>query len=218
MSQERRLFRDLSLVGNFTDESVKLGNIYRMDDSDFVLAANVMDLDPTIDISAITDAGKPADRIMQSANSVVINTKAKATSPIGDDELEVLFKKADSGFIYMKNAITYTIKYELVKEKIFKIWKDKGWIKTPMKYCFCNQVIEGESGSVLISTEANNRVVLQHTPKTPASSAGTLVDGKFDIQVNTKRTNEIFSQNSFVPVFQALRFRVNGEIEIIGEK
>jgi len=216
MSQEKRLFRNLHLIGNFTNETIKLGNIYRIDDGDFVLVAHLTDYDSSINISSVTDEGTASDRKIYNASDVAINTKAKATSPIGDDEVELIFNKANSGIIFMKNAVTYSLRYGAIKTKILDIWEAQGFSKHPRKFCLCNQIIQGESGTVMVSYEAKNRVVLQHNGPVPIASASVLLDGKFTMELNTKRTNEVISPNPFIPVFQALRIKANDKIDIVG--
>ena len=215
MAQERRMFSDLNLIGNFTNEAVKLGNIYLMDDNDFSLVGNIADFDRTIKVKSLTESSEPANRKLQNTKSTAINTSANADSPIGTEEFELLFSKKNAGIIFLKNAVTHSLKYGLINDKLQKIWAEEGYDKHPMRYCMVSQLISAESGTVLISCEAKNRVVLQHDGNMPVKNADVLINGNFSIQVNTKRTNEIISKKAISPVFQAMRFKKNGMAEIV---
>lgn len=217
MSAERAVFRDLNLIGNFSNERVSLGNIYQMDDGDFVLLGNISDFDPSIQMDEVTEASGVSDRELWSVSDISIHTHASAKQPIARDEIELLVKRSNSGVVILSRAVTHSLKAGLVKKKLLDIWKKEGFMEQPMRYCVCNQVLHAAAGTVLISCESNNRVVMKHRDNLPLPGLPALLDGKVSVERHSKKMNKVISPGPFEPVFQALRIKKHRQgFEIVG--
>jgi|GEM_PF-2298947 len=216
MSYEKRIFKNLSLIGNFNNERVRLGNIYRLDDGDFMLMGHVSDFDSTIDIDAITEKSNPINRDMKSGSDVKVATHGNSTQPVAKEEIEVVVGSARSGVVMLKDCVTSTIKLHVIKQKLLAVWEAQEFDKKPRRYCIVSEMLHPASGTVLITESRNTRVVLKAKGPVPVGGVPTMMEGDVSVTVQTDRINHIISPQSFQPLWKGVRFKRNGEFETIG--
>ncbi|HOW24384.1 MAG TPA: hypothetical protein PK711_01830 [Bacteroidales bacterium] len=203
-------------VGNFLDEPVAIGKIYKMDDRQFLPALQFSDVYPAIDLAKWTDSGSPGDLKFNVTSDVGFKFGGGASSSIGESKVEIEFLKRRKVAGYLRDATVQSLRYENIRGELKKLWQDKGYTKFLRDYIFIFEVVTAASGTLVYSSEGGTKVVLEHTLAGKVTKLADLGSGNFQLTANSERTLEIIRNTSHIPLFKAFRFRKNWEPEILG--
>lgn len=216
MIKMNKILMGHKFVGNFLDEPVAIGKIYKMDDRQFVPALIFNDLYPGINLGQWIDSGTPGDLKFNVATDVNFVFGGNATSSIGETKVEMEFKKRRKVAGYMKDARIQSLRFENIRGELKKIWQDKGYTKRLRDYIFIYEVVTVASGSLVYSSEGSTKVVLEHTLAEKVTRLADLGSGNFQMATSSGKTLEIIRNTTHIPLFKAFRFRKNWEPEVLG--
>ncbi len=214
-----RVLKRMGYLANFIDANSKIGDIYQLEDKRWVYVTNIAKLDPNIDLAGNTEKG-PTRTLM----SYVWETGSEATlgalvttDDILDAEFQVTFKEENSLFASFKNAHTETLDLEAIADKVEKQWKKKKYHLHPFKFFMVNQIVKAESGVMVYSESANHSVKLSGKGNIPVNGLEITASGNFAIQQANSKVLDIIYDQPHIPLFQAVRRKIGGLWEAMGE-
>lgn len=218
LKKSQRVFASLSLIGNFIERPLRVGDIVLNDDGQHLLWGNIEDVIDGFSLQGKVAVSNKADLKYTAESNVKITIGAAANATVGSGEIQLSFGSKNSAFVSLKQIETTAVKLGLVDDKLKEYWKQKGFDKprNRMKYQFIAQVISAESGTVIFSQERNNTVILKGKNDIPLTSVGIIGNGQVEYVSNSKSTLEIISETPIQPLFMAIRYRANGNFEVIG--
>ncbi len=218
LKRNQRILSGLGLIGNFIERPLRVGDIVLNDDGQHLIWGNIEDVVDGFSLDGKTVTTNKADLKYTTESSIQVTIGGTGTAPIGQGEIGLKFNAKNSAFISLKQIQTTAVKLALVDEELKQYWKTKGFDKllNRHKYHFISSVITAESGTMIFSEDRNNSVVLKGKNNIPLSSIGVLGTGQVEYVSNSKSTLEIISERTIQPLFTALRYRNNGNFEIVG--
>lgn len=203
-------------VGNFLDEPVAIGKIYKMDDRQFLPALQFSDVYPAIDITKWIDTGSPGDLKFNVTTDVDFKFGGSASGSIGESKVEIEFLKRRKVAGYLKDATVQSLRFENIRGDLKKIWEKNEYTKFLKDYIFIFEVVTAASGTLVYSSEGGTKVVLEHTLAEKVTRLADLGSGNFQLTASSSTTLEIIRNTMHIPLFKAFRFRKNWEPEILG--
>ena len=179
----------------------------RIDNGRCVPVANFTDFG--INVEKITTGSKPQDMLVIDAEFVQL---LAASQTITSNEVEVVFKKAQSSILNLTGAEIQNLKFDLIIDKIREIWKAQ-YNKGNSLYCFCNQIWVAASGFVLEILEKDTTAILSYKGVAPTSSED-LFSSK-ELAIRSFKGNLLYNNHKqgFTPAYQLQYFNKNGELE-----
>lgn len=217
LRKSQRILSNIGYIGNFLNTGIKVGDIYQMDDRQFILLANIADLatELVLDGSKLQVGTKGTLSYTRESN-VDIKFNGDVTAPeLVKGEVELSFKSKNSAFVSLKEAVTTDLRMELIREVLIRVWEDKEY-KNNGRHVMIFQTVEAASGTVIFSQERNNKVILKATGDEAITSVAKMGSGKVEFVTNSKATLESISTVTYVPLFKALYMKKNGNFEIVG--
>jgi len=217
LRKSQRIFSSIGYIGNFLNTGVKVGDIYQLEDKQFILLANITDLAPELKLDETKlSVGTKGNISYTKESNVEVKFKGDASAPqLAKGEVELNFKSKSSAFVSLKDTITTEIKMELIREVLKKVWTDKKYKKNG-RHVLIAQTVEAASGTVIYSEEKGNKVVLKATVDEAITSVAKIGGGQVEFVSNSKATLEMISTVSFTPLFKALYLKGNGNFEMVG--
>jgi hypothetical protein len=217
LRKSQRIFSGIGYFGNLLKAGIRVGDIFQMDDRQFILLANISDLDPALVLDASKlSVGTRSNLSYTRESSVNIKFKGDASAPhLGKGEVELNFTRKNSAFVSLKEAEITAIRMELIRAALKRVWDEKNY-KNNGRHVLVFETVKAESGTVIYSEEKNNKVILKATTDEAITSVAKLGSGEVEYVTNSKATLESISTVSFVPMFKALYIRKNGNYEILG--
>lgn len=216
LQKSQRVFSGIGYVGNFLNTGVKVGDIYQLDDRQFILLANITDLasELKLDTSKLS-VGTMGNLKYTKESNVEVKFNGDASAPnLVKGEIQLNFKSRNSAFISLKDTVTTEIKMELIRESLKQVWLDKKYKKNG-RHVLVSQIVEAASGTVIFSQERNNKVVLKATADEAITSIAKMGTGQLEFVLNTKATLESISTIPYTPLFKALYLKTNGNFEML---
>lgn len=212
-----KVFHDIGFVGNFTGSPVKLGDIFRKDDGQFVYETNIMKEKPAVDWNAYKNPDESvSDMEYTKESGVTVAFNVGANTAIGKDEAEVSFQKKESAFISLKNTTTSSLTTNAsFKQLLMQYWKEAKYDKNFQKYVIATSVVNAESGVVIFSDDKNNTVKLKHVGGQQLTNIFDLASGQIQVASSAKSIFKLIFPNSEQPLYRAQRLKPNGELELI---
>jgi hypothetical protein len=216
MQRMNKILMGEQYVANFLDEPIRVGTIFRMDDAQFVIALQLDQAFPAINLAKHIDRGSPGTLKFSEQRNVAIEFGASATTSAGQSEVSMKFKRARSAAGAFAGARVEAVSYMSILPELKKLWTDNGLVKYRREYFFVFQTVTAASGTFIYSEDRNNEVVLKHTLGEKVSKVADLASGNFEYVSNTKRTLEIIRTTRHRPLFKAFRLRSDWEPEVLG--
>lgn len=216
LRKSQRILSSLGYLGNFLNTGIKVGDIYQMDDRQFILLANIAELadDLVLDATKLQVGTKGSLSYTRESN-VDVKFKGDASAPgLGKGEVELNFKSKNSAFVSLKETVTTELRMELIRGALVQVWKNKNY-RNNGRHVLIFQTVEAASGTVIYSQERNNKVILKATADESITSVAKLGSGQVEFVTNSKATLENISTVPYVPLFKALFIKKNGNFEII---
>lgn len=217
IQKTQRIFSSIGYIGNFLNSQVKPGDIYQLDDKQFILLANITDLIPALKLTKRNLVTGKKSNLSFSKESYV-NVKFKgdvSTGHLAKGEVELSFLRKNSAFISLKDVVITELKLELIREDIKKLWLDKKY-KMNGRHVIISQTVQASSGTVIFSRDRNNKVILKSSDDSPITSLTRLGSGNVDFVINSKAILENICTEKFIPMFKALYLKRNGQFELTG--
>lgn len=216
--KKQRILSGLNLIGNFLERPLKVGDIVINDDGQHLIWGNIEDVIDGFSISGKTVTSNKSDVKYTTESNIIVTMGGAANSSVASGQVQLQFNKTNSAFVVLKQCSTISIKLGLINDKLSEYWKQKGFDKMTnrIKYHFINSILNAESGVVIFSEERNNKVVLTGTSSTPISSIGIIGKGDVEYVSNSKSTLEIISNSPIQPLYSAVRYKANGNFEVVG--
>jgi len=216
MKRMNKVLTGEQYVANFLDEPIRIGTIFRMDDAQFVIAIQFDQAFPNVPLAPYVDKGSAGTLKFSEQKNVSITFGVSATTPEGESEVTMKFKRARSAAGAFAAARVEAVSYMPILPQLKKLWTDNGLVKYRREYFFVFQTVTAASGTFIYSEDRNNEVVLKHTAGATVSKLADLASGSFEYLSNTKRTLEIIRTTRHRPLFKAFRLRSDWEPEILG--
>jgi hypothetical protein len=218
LKKSQKVFAGIGLIGNFIERPIRVGDIVLNDDGQHLIWGNIEDVVDGFSLKDKTVSSNKADLKYTSESNVKVTIGAAGNTSVGSGEIKLSFNSKNSAFVSLKQIETIAVKLALVDEKLKEYWKAKGFDKPKnrMKYQFIAEVISAASGTVIFSQEKNNSVVLKGKNNVALTSVGAIGSGEVEYVSNSKSTLEIISESKIQPLFRALRYRANGNFEVVG--
>lgn len=216
LRKSQRILSSLGYLGNFLNTGLKVGDIYQMDDKQFLLLANITELTPSLQLDAKKlQVGTKGSLKYTHESNIEVKFKGDASANLGKGEVELNFKRKNSAFVSLNDTVTTAVRMELIRDALTQVWKDKKY-KNNGRHIMVFQTVEASSGTVVYSQERNNKVVLAATTGESVTSVAKIGSGKFEFVTNSKATLESISTVKYTPLFKALFIKNNGNFEIVG--
>jgi len=217
LKRTQRILKGLNLIGNFVERPLRVGDIVLNDDGQHLIWANIEDVVDGFSLKGKTETSNRADLKFTSESGVEVKFGGSANANIAKGEVELKFKSKNSAFISLKQIERTSVKLGLVNEELKKYWKVHGFDKLANinKYHFISEVITAQSGTVIFSQDQGNTVVLKGKSDIPLTSLAVIGSGSVEFVINTKATLEIISETQIQPLYSAVRYRKNGNFEVI---
>lgn len=218
LRKQQRVLSGLGLIGNFIERPLRVGDIVLNDDGQHLIWGNIGDVIDGLSIEDLTVVSNASDLKYTSESSVEILIGGNVGSTVAKGEIELKFNAKNSAFIYFKQIKRSSLKLGLIDVKLKEYWRKKGFDKPSNrnKYHFIAEVIDADSGTMIFSQDKSNKVVLTGKNNTPLTSLEGFGEGRIEFVTNTKSTLEIISQTPIQPLYTAIRYRANGNFEIVG--
>lgn len=217
LAKSQRILSSIGYIGNFLNSGVRVGDLYQMDDRQFILLGNIQDLASslTLDASKLS-VGTKSNLSYTKESNIEVRFKGDASAPsLEKGEVELNFKSRKSAFVSLKEATITEVKVELIREALKQVWNDKKYKKNG-RHVLISQTVAAKSGMVIFSQERNNKVVLKATADDGVTSVVKLGSGAFEFVSNSKATLETISTEPFVAMFKAVYLKPNGNFELLG--
>jgi hypothetical protein len=217
LRKSQRIFSGVGYFGNFLNTGLQVGDIYQMDDRQFIPLANIADLDPAIVLdSSKLSVGTRSNLSYTRESYVEIKFKGDASAPhLAKGEVELNFKRKNSAFVSLKDTETTAIRMELIRQALVRVWNERGY-KNNGRHVLVFETVRAASGTIIYSEEKNNKVILKAKADEAVTSVVKLGSGEFEYVTNAKATLELISTVSYTPMFKALYIKRNGNFEILG--
>ena len=211
LKKTQKVLSGLNLIGNFVERPLRVGDIVLKDDGQHLIWGNIEDVIDGFSLEGKISVANKADLKFTSESNVQVGIGGTADTPVAEGEIELTFNAKNSAFVSLKQIKRSSVKLALVDSQLKKYWTDKGFDKllNRKKYHFIAEIIEAESGTVIFSQEKSNKVVITGKNNTVVG------EGKVEYVSNSKSTLEIISDSKIQPLYTAVRYRGNGNFEIV---
>lgn len=208
----------LSLIGNFVQRPIRVGDIVINDDGQHLLWGNIQDLLPGFSLEGKTAVSTKSDLKYTVESGVIITVGGNGGTVLAKGEVQLRFGEANSAFVSLKEVRRTCIKLGMVDDELKLFWKKRGFDKLTnrFKYHFISEVIEAQSGTVIFSEDKGNRVLLKARNNMPITDLGVIANGQVESAGNAKSTLEIISETPIQPLYSAVRYRGNDRFELVG--
>lgn len=217
LKKTQKIFKGLNLIGNFLERPLRVGDIVLNDDGQHLIWANIEDVVDGFSLNGKTEKSNTTDLKFTSESGVEVKFGAEGNTAVAEGQVEIKFKSNNSAFVSLKSVERTSIKLGLVDKELKKYWKDQGFDKLANinKYHFISEVITAQSGTVIFSQDKSNKVVLKGKSDIPITSLAIIGSGSVEFVLNTKETLEIISETQIQPLYSAVRYRKNGNFEVV---
>lgn len=217
LKKTQRILKGLNLIGNFVERPLRVGDIVLNDDGQHLIWANIEDVVDGFSLEGKIEKSNKADLKFTSESGVEVKFGGKADTAIAEGEVEIKFKSKNSAFVSLKQIERTSVKLGLVDKELKKYWNDHGFDKLANvnKYHFISEVITAQSGTVIFSQDKSNTIVLKGKSDIPLTSLAVIGSGNVEFVINTKATLEIISETQIQPLYSAVRYRKNGNFEVV---
>ncbi|MFZ1560394.1 MAG: hypothetical protein WAT37_10745 [Saprospiraceae bacterium] len=218
LKKSQKVFSNFKLIGNFIERPLKVGDIVLNDDGQHLIWGNIEDIVDGFSLTGKIEVSNRADLKSTSGKDVAISIGGTANASVAKGEIQLKFNSKNSAFISLKKIKRSSLKLALVDVKLKEYWEQKGLDKPKNrnKYHFIVEVIEAESGTVIFSQEKGNNIVITGKNNTPLTSIAVVGEGKVEYVSNSKSTLEIISETTTQPLYTAVKYKGNGNFEIVG--
>lgn len=218
LKKTQKVLNGLGLIGNFIERPLRVGDIVLNDDGQHLIWGNIEDIVDGFSLEGKTVESNKADLKYTSESNVNVEIGGKANSTVAEGEIQLKFNSKNSAFISLKQIKSTAVKLALIDSELKEYWKQKGFdkLQNRHKYHFISSVIEAESGTVIFSQDKGNTVVIQGKNNMPLTSIAVVGEGKVEYVSNSKSTIEIISETKIQPLYTALRYKGNGNFEVVG--
>lgn len=218
LKRSQRVLSGLKLIGNFVERPIKVGDIVLNDDGQHLIWGNIEDVIDGFSLSGKTVETLKSNLKYTSESGVDVKLGGEGTAGVAKGDLQLSFKSRNSAFVSLKGIRRVSVKLALIEAQLRQYWNDKGFDRpgNRRKYHFIAEMVEAASGTVIFSQEKGNTVVLSGRGNVSLKSISDVASGRVEYVSNTKSTLEIFSENSFQPLYTAVRFKADGSFEIVG--
>jgi len=218
LKKTQKILSGVGLIGNFIERPLRVGDIVLNDDGQHLIWGNIEDVVDGFSLEGKTVESNKADLKYTSESNIEVSIGGTADSSVAKGEIQLKFNSKNSAFISLKQIKNTSVKLALIDEKLKEYWEQKGFNKLQHKhkYHFISSVIEAESGTVIFSQDKGNTVVIQGKNNILLTSIAVVGEGKVEYVSNSKSTIEIISETKIQPLYTALRYKSNGNFEIVG--
>lgn len=218
LKKSQRVFAEIKLIGNFIERPLKVGDIVLNDDGQHLIWGNIEDVIDGFSLEGKITESNQADLKYTTESDIDVTIGGSANSPVAEGEIELKFNKKKSAFVSLKQIKRFALKLALVDTELKQYWSQKGFdrARNRNKYHLIAEVIEAESGTIIYSHERANKVVITGKNNVPLTSIAAVGNGNVEYVSNSKSTLEIISETKIQPLYTAIRYRGNGNFEIIG--
>src|SRR5688500_8045638 len=218
LKQTQRILHGLRLHGNFIERPLKVGDIVLNDDGQHLIWGNIEDVVDGFSLEGKITVSNKADLKYTSASNIAVIIGGSTGSGVAKGEIQLKFNSKNSAFVSLKQIRRSSLKLALIDEALKVYWKQKGFHKpvNRNKYHFIAEIIDAESGTMIFSQEKANTVVITGKNNTPLTSIASAGEGKVEYVSNAKSTLEIISDMPIQPLYTAVKYKDNGNFEIIG--
>lgn len=218
LKKSQKIFSGLGLFGNFIERPLRVGDIVLNDDGQHLIWGNIEDVIDGFSLEGKIDETNKADLKYTSESNIDVSIGGTANTNVANGEIQLKFNSNNSAFVSLKQIKRSAVRLALIDTPLKEYWKQKGFDKPikRRKYHFISDVIEAESGTVIFSQDKGNTVVIKGKNDIPLTSLAVVGDGKVEFVTNSKSTLEIISETPIQPLYTALRYRANGNFEIVG--
>lgn len=218
LRKTQKVLSGLKLIGNFVERPLRVGDIVLNDDGQHMIWGNIEDVIDGFSLKGKLRESNVANLKFTSESKIDVKIGGTATTTVAKGEMELKFNAKNSAFVSLKNSKRISVPLAMIDDQLKEYWEKKGFNKPSNinKYHFIAEIIEAESGVVIFSQEKSNTVVITGKNNTPLSSIDVVGEGKVEYVSNTKSTLEIISENSIQPLYSAVRYKTNGNFEVVG--
>ena len=218
LKRSQRVLSGLKLIGNFVERPIKVGDIVLNDDGQHLIWGNIEDVIDGFSLSGKTVETLTSNLKYTTESGVDVTLGGEGSSGVAKGDLQLSFKSRNSAFVSLKGVRRISVKLALIEAQLRKYWNEKGFDKpgNRRKYHFIAEMMEAASGTVIFSQDKGNTVVLSGRGHTLLKSVSDVGNGRVEYVSNTRSTLEIISENPFQPLYTALRFKADGNFEIVG--
>jgi hypothetical protein len=218
LKKSQKIFSGLSLFGNFIERPLRVGDIVLNDDGQHLIWGNIEDVVDGFSLSGKIVESNKADLKYTSESNIEVSIGGTANSSVAQGEIQLKFNSKNSAFVSLKQIKKSSLKLALIDTQLKNYWEQKGFNKLfhRNKYHLIVEVIEAESGTVIFSQDKANTVVIKGKNNIPLTSIAVVGDGKVEYVSNSKSTLEIISETKIQPLYTAVRYKANGDFEIVG--
>ncbi len=217
LKKTQKVFSKLGLIGNFIERPLRVGDIVINDDGQHLIWGNIEDVVDGFSLKGKIVTANKADLKFTSESDVDVSIGGSANSTVAQGEIQLKFNAKNSAFVSLKQIERSAVKLALVDTELKAYWKQKGFHKllNRFKYHFVVEVITAQSGTVIFSQEKANTVVIKGKNNIPLTSIAVVGEGKVEYVSNSKSTLEIISETQIQPLYTAVRYKADGNFEII---
>jgi hypothetical protein len=218
LKKTQKIFNGLKLIGNFIERPIRVGDIVLNDDGQHLIWGNIEDVVDGFKLDGKTIESNKADLKFTTESNIEVFIGGAANSNVVQGEVQLKFNSKNSAFVSLKRIKRTSVKLALIDEELKEYWEKKGFNKLAHrnKYHFISEIIEAESGTVIFSQDKANTVVIKGKNNVPLTSIAIVGDGKVEYVSNSKSTLEIISETPIQPLYTAVRYKANGNFEIVG--
>jgi len=218
LKKTQKIFNGLKLIGNFIERPIRVGDIVLNDDGQHLIWGNIEDVVDGFKLDGKTIESNKADLKFTTESNIEVFIGGTANSNVVQGEVQLKFNSKNSAFVSLKRIKRISVKLALIDEELKEYWEKKGFNKLAHrnKYHFISEIIEAESGTVIFSQDKANTVVIKGKNNVPLTSIAIVGDGKVEYVSNSKSTLEIISETPIQPLYTAVRYKANGNFEIVG--
>ena len=218
LKRSQRVFKGLNLIGNFIERPLQVGDIVVNDDGQHLIWGNIADVIDGFSLRGKTKTSNRANLKFTRESNVEITFGSSASTKVAKGEVELKFKSKNSAFVSLNKIKRKSVKLGLVDLQLKEYWSQKGFDKgrNRNKYHFIAETIEASSGVVIFSKSSGNKVVISGKNNIPITNLTSIGSGKVELIKSSKATLEIISESKIQPLYTAVRYRANGNFEIVG--
>lgn len=217
LKKSQRVLSGLKLIGNFVERPLKVGDIVLNDDGQHKLWANIEDVVEGFSLEGKLEVSNSANLKFTSESDVDVKFGGTANNLVAEGKVVLEFKSQNSAFISLNQIVRTSVKLGLVNSVLKKYWAEQGFDKLNKlnKYHFISEVITAQSGTVIFSQDKSNTVILKGKNNVPLPSFAAIGSGKVELDFSSKETLQIISEKTIQPLYSAVRYRKNGNFEVV---
>lgn len=199
-------FSKTNYIGNESGLACEIGDIFQRDSGNFIWYGNIFHDIEGLNRDSLIRTSNPYTFTLTSESGVTIDFEAGYGVPLQKSEVRIRFANKHSAFVHLNNAVTHSLAIENIRAKLYKHWRQRGYINDVRRYCLVHTLMQAGEGKIIFSKCNNTSVTLAHRQGLEISTLEGLIDARVSITREASSVGTIDTTNVAQPIVQMVRW------------